>query len=36
MFQQKDTCIQENTDGKKRTLQKDSTERYWYSEKQLW
>jgi hypothetical protein len=33
MFQEKDTGIQENTDGKKITAQKDSTERYRYSEK---
>ena len=33
MFQQKDTGIQENTGGKKITLQKDSTERYRYSGK---
>jgi hypothetical protein len=32
MFKQKDTGIQENTHGKKRTFQKDSTERYRYSE----
>jgi hypothetical protein len=32
-FQQKGTGIQENTDGKKRTLQKISTETYRYSGK---
>jgi hypothetical protein len=35
MFQEKDTGIQENTEGKKITLQKDSTQSYRYSGKHV-